>query len=110
MEISINKGIVERIPAFKLGVITYNDIVISESPAMIKGRLQLYQESLAIDFDTKPLTDYIGINEWRKAFKDLGMDPSKYRPSHEALLRRITKRQFLTPIHSAADVLSLIHI
>ncbi|WP_246943644.1 B3/4 domain-containing protein [Bacillus pinisoli] len=105
MKISIDSKLAQTIPGFKIGVITYKNIVVGASPQMIKGRLQLYQESIAIDLDSTPLADFKkGIQEWRQVFKQLGVDPSKYRPSHEALLRRVAKRQFLTTIHSAADI------
>jgi DNA/RNA-binding domain of Phe-tRNA-synthetase-like protein len=105
LKLSIAPALLEKIPGFKVGIITYENIVVGASPQMIKGRLQLYQESIAIDLETSPLTEFrVGITEWRRIFKQLGVDPSKYRPSHEALLRRIGKRQFLSTIHSAADI------
>jgi DNA/RNA-binding domain of Phe-tRNA-synthetase-like protein len=104
LNITIDTSITEKVPEFKVGIITYRDITVSSSPQMIKGRLQLYQESIALDLDITPLADYKGISEWRKVFKQVGMDPSKYRPSHEAMLRRIAKREFLPTIHSAADI------
>ncbi|WP_456276272.1 B3/B4 domain-containing protein [Bacillus sp. AK128] len=105
MKLTIAPNLIQKIPGFKIGIITYENITVGASPQMIKGRLQLYQESVAIDLETMPLVDFKkGIQEWRQVFKQLGVDPSKYRPSHEALLRRIGKRQFLTTIHSAADI------
>jgi DNA/RNA-binding domain of Phe-tRNA-synthetase-like protein len=104
LNIRIDQSILDKLPEFKVGIITYKDITISSSPQMIKGRLQLYQESISLDLETMPLADYKGVSEWRKVFKQLGMDPSKYRPSHEAMLRRIAKRDFVSTIHSAADI------
>jgi DNA/RNA-binding domain of Phe-tRNA-synthetase-like protein len=104
LKVTIDKEITDKLPTFKIGIIAYKDITISSSPQMIKGRLQLFQESIAIDLETTPLTEYRGISEWRHVFKQLGIDPSKYKPSHEALLRRVAKRQFLTTIHSGADI------
>jgi DNA/RNA-binding domain of Phe-tRNA-synthetase-like protein len=104
LKIRIDSSILSKLPQFKVGVIFYEDITISSSPQMIKGRLQLYQESISLDLETLPLVDYKGVSEWRKVFKQLGMDPSKYRPSHEAMLRRIAKRDFVNTIHSAADI------
>jgi DNA/RNA-binding domain of Phe-tRNA-synthetase-like protein len=105
LKLTIAPNLLEKITGFKVGIITYENIIVGSSPQMIKGRLQLYQESIAIDLETIPLVDFKkGIKEWRQIFKQLGIDPSKYRPSHEALLRRIGKRQFLSTIHSAADI------
>lgn len=44
----------------------------------------------------------------RKAFKKLGKDPSRYRFSAEALLRRIVSRKDLYFVNNAIDILNLI--
>lgn len=104
MKVTIDPSVFNKVADFKIGVIFYEDIAVSSSPQMIKGRIQLYQESISFDLDDGQVSDYKGVKEWRTVFKNLGMDPSKYRPSHEALVRRIAKRDFLMPIHSAADI------
>ncbi len=88
---------------FKIGAIQYNDITVEDSPKMLAGRLQLFQESLMLDVDTNPISSIEPIQEWRQIFKKAGTDPSRYRPSSEALLRRVYKGNQLSPIHSAAD-------
>lgn len=104
VNVSIDESVSSRIPHFKLGVILYHNIVISESPQMLKGRLQFFQETLGFEFDTKELIDFKGIREWRQTFKALNIDPSRYRPSHEALLRRVKKGDRLPLVHSAVDL------
>ena len=71
---------------------------------MLKGRLQLFQEALFFDLEEKEFTDFKGIKEWREIFKATGTNPSRYRPSAEALYRRVKKQNYLTPIHSAIDL------
>lgn len=88
----------------KIGIIYYNKIVVSDSPQMIKGRTQLYQENLYLEMQETPLTERPGIAEWRKLWKMLGADPNRYRHSAESLMRRIAKQNYLTPVHSAVDL------
>ncbi|MBN3544440.1 B3/B4 domain-containing protein [Fictibacillus barbaricus] len=102
MMITISPKISELVPHFKIGTITYHDIAISESPQMIKGRFQLFTESLRLE--EKTATDYPGIAEYRSVFKAIGIDPSRYRPASEALLRRILSGKDLPPINSGVDV------
>ncbi|WP_070121846.1 B3/B4 domain-containing protein [Bacillus marinisedimentorum] len=102
--VSISPKVKEHIPDFKIGCITYHDIVIDDAPQMIKGRLQLYQESLQLDLDVKQINDFPGIHEWRQVFKQAGTDPSRYRHSAEALYRRLKKKDTIPLIHSAADI------
>ncbi|MFD6440622.1 B3/4 domain-containing protein [Peribacillus sp. NPDC060186] len=104
MEINISANLSSKIPDFKVGIITYENIEVGPSPQMVKGRLQLFQEALYFDLDEKELTDFPGIKEWRKIFKTTGTNPSRYRPSVEALYRRVKKQNYLTSIHSATDL------
>ena len=38
----------KQIPNFKLGIIEYKNITVGDSPQMLKGRLQLFQESFTL--------------------------------------------------------------
>ena len=110
MEVSIDPKIIEIIPDFKMGIIQYNNITVSDSPQMLKGRLQLFQEQLYFDLDEKEVTDFPGILEWKLVWKALGADPNRYRPSAEALFRRIRKQNYLTPVHSGVDMNSFLSL
>ncbi|WP_409274019.1 B3/4 domain-containing protein [Neobacillus sp. SCS-31] len=104
MEISISKELSELIPGFKLGIIQYRNITVGESPQMVKGRLQLFQESIFFDLEDKNVTDLEGIKEWRSIFKTTGKDPNRYRHSAEALYRRVQKQNYLSSVQSAIDL------
>lgn len=104
MEIQISQKIKQLVNDFQLGVVHYQNIQVSESPQMLKGRLRLFQESLYFDYADKKITEVPAINEWRKLFKAIGTDPSRYRPSSEALYRRVQKQQYLDYVNSAVDL------
>jgi len=104
MEIIVQDQLKQLIPNFKVGIVQYQDIQVGDSPQMLKGRLQLFQESLFFDFEDKKVTEILEISEWRKIFKTIGTDPNRYRPSNEALYRRVQKQQFLHPVNSAVDL------
>jgi DNA/RNA-binding domain of Phe-tRNA-synthetase-like protein len=104
LEIMISPELKALVPGFKIGVITYNHIEVGSSPQMLKGRLQLFQESLFFDLEEKPVTDLPGIREWRSIFKATGKDPNRYRHSAEALYRRVKKQNYIQSINSATDL------
>lgn len=104
LEINISPEVCSHIPAFKIGVIHYEGISVGDSPQMLKGRLQLFQESLFFDLEDKSVNELEGIKEWRQIFKALGKDPNRYRHSAEALYRRVQKQNYLPSIHSATDL------
>lgn len=110
MELTIDPKIKEILPDFKIGTIHYNNITVSDSPQMLKGRLQLFQEQLFFDLEEKDITDFPGLLEWQLIWKALGADPSRYRPSAEALFRRIKKQNYLPSVHSAVDMNSFLSL
>ncbi|MCR8849490.1 phenylalanine--tRNA ligase beta subunit-related protein [Rossellomorea sp. SC111] len=104
MEITIDSSITSKIPDFKVGFIQYHHIEVGSSPQMLKGRLQLFQESIFFDLHDKSVTELEGIAAWREIFKSTGKDPNRYRHSAEALFRRVKKQNYLTTINSAIDL------
>ncbi|MGN7479091.1 B3/B4 domain-containing protein [Solibacillus silvestris] len=104
MNISIDDAIFSVNEQFKIGLIHYSKITVDESPQMIKGRIQLYQENLFLELQEVPVTERAGIKEWRQLWKAFGADPNRYRHSAESLMRRIAKQQYLTPFHTAVDL------
>ncbi|MFC5590866.1 B3/4 domain-containing protein [Sporosarcina soli] len=104
MKIEMDTKLFETIPDLKLGINHYTKITVSESPQMLKGRLQLFQEQLFFELEEKKLTDFPGIQEWRAIWKSLGADPNRYRHSTEALMRRIKKQNYIQPFHTAVDL------
>lgn len=104
LEIQVSSELLREIPGFKLGVIEYKNITVGDSPQMLKGRLQLFQESIYFEIEDKNVTDLPGIMEWRSIFKKLGKDPNRYRHSAEALYRRIQKQNYLSSVQSAIDI------
>ena len=104
MKVVISEYLKKKIHNLKIGVIVYNNITVSESPQMLKGRLQLFQESLYFDLEKTAVSDVPEIGEWRAIFKQVGTDPNRYRHSAESLFRRVSKQNYIPSIHSAADV------
>ncbi|BCB02802.1 B3/B4 domain-containing protein [Bacillus sp. KH172YL63] len=104
MEITIDSSITSKIPDFKAGFIQYDHIEVGDSPQMLKGRLQLFQESIFFDLHDKNVTEIEGIAAWRDIFKRTGKDPNRYRHAAEALYRRVKKQNYLNTINSAIDL------
>ncbi len=104
LEIQLSPELSELIPDFKLGVIEYQNITVGDSPQMLKGRLQLFQESIYFELENKNVTELPGIQEWRAIFKKTGKDPNRYRHSAEALYRRVKKQNYLNSVQSATDL------
>ena len=61
-------------------------------------------EAARRDFDLATLAEVPVVAAMRRLFRDAGTDPTRYRPSSEALLRRVLKGEELPAIHPLVDV------
>ncbi len=110
VNIIVSPSIYASCPQFKLGVIQYQQIIIGNSPQMLRGRFQLYQENVKFDFLDQSVTADPTIQEWRSIVKGFGVDPARYRHSAEALLRRVKNGQPIQSVNSAVDVTNLLSL
>ena len=53
LNIEMDMKLLDAVPGLKLGINHYTKITVSESPQMLKGRLQLFQEQLFFELEDK---------------------------------------------------------
>lgn len=104
MKLTIHPSIFTKIPDFKLGMIYYNKTIVSASPQMLKGRLQLFQEQLYFELLDKDISDFSGLTEWQSICRTLGADPSVTPLALETLMQQIQSREYVPSFHSAEDL------
>lgn len=56
---------------------------------------------------TETLKDISGIASTRRIYRSCGKDPSRYRPSSEALIRRVLQNKSLCQINTLVDLINL---
>lgn len=61
-------------------------------------------------YNVDSIKDMPSIQATRKAYKKCGKDPSRYRPSGEALCRRLLKGQDLYRVDTLVDLINLVSI
>lgn len=101
--ITLSEQIRSVLPKFSLGAIVYRGITVAPSTGPFRGRFQLFQEHLRLEHTTDTLGQIPAIQAMREAFRKAGASPSRYRPSAEALLRRVLKGENLSTVNSAVD-------
>jgi DNA/RNA-binding domain of Phe-tRNA-synthetase-like protein len=89
-------------PAFTLEELT----VRAESDAL-DADIRALCEQLRRDCAGLHLADVPGVQAVRATYRAIGVDPTRYRPSSEALLHRILKGQSLYRINTLVDTLNL---
>lgn len=96
-------------PSMAIGVIegeVRNSEHNSELWKEIQNITMQVRESLTFD----AIKDQSAVSATRKMYSACGKDPSRYRPSAEALMRRIVKGQDLYQINTLVDLINLVSL
>ncbi|MBP7938570.1 MAG: hypothetical protein KAZ35_00305, partial [Parabacteroides sp.] len=109
MNISVSEQIYQACPRLHLGIISC-DVVNTSSHEALWEEIAAKEESLRLSMRMEEIARRIPIYETRQAYKKLGKDPNRYRPSAEALCRRILKGYPLYKIDTLVDLINLVSI
>ena len=109
LEILISDELRKIIPKIRLGCIV---AVIDVVPSTVK---QLnYIDEICNDIKERILIGDVSkikiISDTKDAYRQLGKDPSRYRPSAEALTRRVVQGKGLYRVNNIVDALNVISI
>lgn len=88
------------------GVLDLEGVTVSDAPGAADATGEL-GDSLREIFTGKVPSEIPGLQEARTLYKSFGVDPSRHRPSSEALLRRVLKGQSLYRISNVVDSCNL---
>lgn len=107
VNIEIEEGFRRACPGFRCVAISA-DIVNSEPDdalwCEIDSRVAAYREAYTVD----SVKDIDAIRATRDAYRALGKDPSRYRPSAEALCRRVLRGMQLYRVSTVVDLVNLV--
>jgi DNA/RNA-binding domain of Phe-tRNA-synthetase-like protein len=109
MKITIDERVRQAAPGLALGIVSAGVHVRAEDAELrseLEGTAARHLQELT-DIDLAQLPQIQGL---RRLYRGLGKDPTRYRGSSEALLRRIVHGKGLCFINSAVDVCNLVSI
>ena len=94
-----------------LGVLRLSNISLpSDNGEALWGEIERVSAALRGEFEGSTVGQVPGIGRARKLYRSIGIDPTKTRPSSEALLRRLLKGKSLYRIHPLVDLFNLISL
>lgn len=93
--------------ALALGLLEAESVVLGPLPPAFEQERDQATARLTSRYGGKPTTDVPGVAEARALFHALDLDPTKTRPSSEALLRRVLQGKGLPQVNPAVDVCNL---
>lgn len=102
--------IISQFPNIQAGVLFGRNIANRKSPPELKDRYFSEQEVVLAEIGDTPLSELESLSAWRSAFRQFGVNPTKYRSAIEALLRRLTKKGDIPSINALVDIGNLVSI
>ena len=90
-----------------MGMLEVEGVTPGELPPEYTVERERLVERLATLYAGKQAADIPGVAETRALFHQLDIDPTKHRPSSEALLRRVLQGKGLPQVNPAVDVCNL---
>jgi DNA/RNA-binding domain of Phe-tRNA-synthetase-like protein len=102
--------VLEQFPNVVGGVIHAVGVTNRPAPAELTAAFGAEQASVRERIGETPLSELPTLAAWRSAFRDFGVNPTKYRSAAEALLRRLTKQGELPSINALVDLANLVSI
>lgn len=109
LEIKIAPELKEKCPQLRLGCIS-SEIKYEKKPIALWNLIEEHCNKVQASQDTKSIKELSTLFAAREAYKVLGKEPSRYRLSAEALLRRVIQGKGLYNICNLVDLLNLVSI
>ena len=107
MQLQLDESLKTRIPGVTFGMVTIIGVKVCEHDERLWSQIEAICQRQTSEYSLDKLSEYGQIAAVRGLQKSFGFDPTRYRPSSEALLRRTLKGQGLYHINTAVDVNNL---
>ena len=110
LKYSIAADVFARFPDYRRGVVLARDVRNGASPLELVGMLRDEETVAREKLNVDTLTTEPRLASWREAFRTLGYKPGDFRPSIEALLRRVLRGQELPSINALVDIGNIVSL
>lgn len=110
MNIDLDSSIRDRLSQFQFAWALFDNVAVLPASDVLKREFANEEKRIKEVLTLEELPEHPGIQTSRRAFKKLGLDPARYRPSQEALGRRILSDKPISFVNNAVDVNNLLSI
>ena len=110
VKIHIEKRLKDLVPKIQLLCVEVEVKVGKSSEQFWKEQVEKHVNKIRKKIQLKDIAAIPTNHATREAYKLCGKDPSRYRPSAEALLRRVVYGKSLYHVNNVVDILNLISI
>lgn len=109
MDVEISTRIREACPQLALAVLACN-VQNNETSSAFWSEMEAEIEQIKTTYSLEEINKRPEIAATRKVYKTLGKDPNRYRPSAEALCRRIIREIPIYKVSTLVDIINLVSI
>lgn len=105
--ITVSEPVAAACPCLRIAAISAS-VVNSETSEALWDEIRAFEAGFRIRCRLEEINKYEPIRATRQAYKALGKEPNRYRPSAEALRRRVVRGLPLYRINTLVDAINLI--
>lgn len=106
---SIDKMLAEQFPTISCGIAIIKGVTIAQENEMLEKEKKMLLTSFE-DLSTEKINTFSEVQNYRKSYKEMGIDYHSRRPSPEALLRRIAQKKEFPTVNTCVDAYNLVVI
>ena len=107
--INIEPAIKSLFPDLKIGYLQ-TKVNVSPSKDDFKEYMQKICIKLSENLTYESIRTVAAVESMKNAYRKLGKDPNRYRPSAESLLRRVASHKSLYYVNNVVDILNVVSI
>ena len=107
---SIAAEVFAKFPEYRRGLVMAQGVRNGASPEELVHILRQEESRARENLNIDTLTAEPRLSSWREAFRRLGYKPGDFRPSIEALLRRVLRGQDLPTINALVDIGNIVSL
>lgn len=107
---TVSDRIFSLFPGYVRGVVVAHGVTNGESSSELVRMLREAEEALRKRLDIDSLAEQPRIASWREAYRTFGAKPSKFRPSMEAMTRRVLRNEEIPSINALVDIGNIISL
>lgn len=107
---AVSHEVFSKFPGYMRGVVLGFGLRNGESPQELISLLRAAEESVRERLTTETVASHPAMVAWREAYRSFGAKPTKFRPSMEAMARRILKNDLIPSINAVVDIGNVISL